>query len=117
TLGVVYFAVEGAAFPLVLAAVGILASIIGTFFVKGDENSNPHKALKMGSYVSSGIVVVASVALSMLFFQDIKPAIAIIAGLLVGLIIGIITEVYTSSDYKSVKKIADQSETGPATTI
>ncbi len=117
TLGVVYFAAEGAAFPLVLAAVGILASIIGTFFVKGDENSNPHKALKMGSYVSSGIVVVASVALSMLFFQDIKPAIAIIAGLLVGLIIGIITEVYTSSDYKSVKKIADQSETGPATTI
>ncbi len=46
TLGLASFAVEGAVFPLVLAAVGILASIIGTFFVRGDENSNPHKALK-----------------------------------------------------------------------
>ncbi|MBM6830208.1 sodium-translocating pyrophosphatase [Anaerotignum lactatifermentans] len=117
TLGIVYFSVEGAVFPLVLAAVGILASIIGTFFVKGDENSNPHKALKAGSYSSAVLVIIASLALSWKFFGNMNPAIAIIAGLIVGLIIGIITEVYTSGDYKSVKKIADQSETGPATTI
>lgn len=117
TLGLAAFAVEGAVFPLVLAAVGILASIIGTFFVKGDENSNPHKALKAGSYSSAVLVVIASLALSWKFFGNMKPAIAIIAGLVVGLIIGIITEVYTSGDYRSVKKIADQSETGPATTI
>lgn len=117
TLGIASFAMEGAIFPLVLAAVGILASIIGTFFVKGDENSNPHKALKAGSYSSAVLVVIASLALSWKFFGNMKPAIAIIAGLVVGLIIGIITEVYTSGDYRSVKKIADQSETGPATTI
>lgn len=117
TLGIIYFSMEGAVFPLVLAAVGILASIIGTFFVKGDENSNPHKALKAGSYSSAVLVVIASLALSWKFFGNMKPAIAIIAGLIVGLIIGVITEVYTSGDYRSVKKIADQSETGPATTI
>ncbi len=117
TLGVIYFQMEGAAYPLVLAAVGILASIIGTFFVKGDENSNPHKALKAGSYSSAILVAIASLILSYLFFGDMKAGIAIIAGLVVGLLIGIITEVYTSGDYKSVKKIADQSETGPATTI
>ncbi len=117
TLGIVYFNAEGAIFPLALSAVGILASIIGTFFVKGDDNSNPHKALKAGSYSSGILVIIASLALSKAFFGDFKAAVAVIAGLIVGLLIGIITEVYTSSDYASVKKIADQSETGPATTI
>lgn len=117
TLGVVYYSIEGAIFPLTLAALGILASIIGTFFVRGDENSNPHKALKAGSYASALLVVVASIVMSKRFFNSYGAAIAIISGLIVGLLIGIITEVYTSGDYKSVKKIADQSETGPATTI
>ena len=117
TLGVITYNVEGVVFPLALAAVGILASIIATFFVRGSEGSNPHKALKMGSYVSSALVVVGSILLSKFFFDGFNEAIAIIAGLIVGLAIGIITEVYTSGDYKSVKKIAQQSETGPATTI
>ncbi len=117
TLGLVYFSAEGAVFPLILAAVGILASIIGTFAVRGDENANPHKALKAGSYSAAVLVIIASISLSWIFFGNMNAAIAIIAGLIVGLVIGIITEVYTSGDYKSVKKIADQSETGPATTI
>lgn len=117
TLGALYFQTEGAVFPLVLAAVGILASIIGSFFVKGDENSNPHKALKAGSYSAAILVVIASFALSWMFFGNMNAGIAIVVGLVVGLMIGVITEVYTSGDYKSVKKIADQSETGPATTI
>lgn len=107
----------GVVFPLLLSAIGILAAIIGTFFVKGDEKSNPHKALKTGTYVASAVVVVASLILSNMFFASMNQAIAIIAGLFVGVLIGVITEVYTSGDYKSVKKIADQSETGPATTI
>ena len=111
------FTGAGAIFPLVLAAVGILASIIATFFVRGNDNANPHKALKMGSYISAILVVIGSLILSKMFFNGFSQAIAIISGLVVGLIIGIVTEVYTSGDYKSVKKIADQSETGAATTI
>ena len=109
--------VEGAMFPLLLAAVGIVAAIVGSFCVKGDDNSDPHKALKTGTYVASAVVVAASVAMSLVFFGSMNAAIAIIAGLFVGVLIGIITEVYTSDDYASVKKIADQSETGPATTV
>lgn len=117
TLGSVYFSVEGAVFPLLIAGLGLAASILGTFFVKGDENSNPHKALKMGSYISSLLVLIIAFIFSRYFFGDFKAAIAIVAGLVVGLLIGIVTEVYTSGDYKSVKEIAEQSETGSATTI
>ena len=117
TLGVVAFKAEGAVFPLILAAVGIAAAIVGSFFVRGKEGANPHTALKTGTYVASGVVVVGSVVLSKVFFGGFKQAIAIIAGLAVGIIIGIVTEIYTSGDYKSVKKIAVQSETGSATTI
>ena len=117
TLGIVYYKAEGAIFPLLIAGLGLVASILGTFFVKGDENSNPHKALKTGSYVASALVLIVSCVLSKVFFGDFKAAIAIVAGLIVGLLIGIITEVYTSGDYKSVKEIAEQSETGSATTI
>lgn len=118
TLGVALEnSLAGVMYPLVLAAIGILASIIGILFVKGDEKSNPHKALKMSTYVSSGIIVVAALALSKFAFGDFKAAYAIIAGLFAGTVIGFVTEVYTSGDYKSVKKIAQQSETGPATTI
>lgn len=117
TLGIVYYKVEGAVYPLMIAGLGLIASMLGTFFVKGDENSNPHKALKMGSYVSSALVLVAAFVFSRYLFGDFNAAVAIVAGLIVGLLIGIITEVYTSGDYKSVKEIAAQSETGPATTI
>ncbi len=120
TLGVAVkgaFDGAGAIYPLVLAACGIFASVIATFFVRGKENSNPHTALKLGSYISAALVACASVGLGFLFFNDYKQSIAIVAGLVVGLLIGIITEVYTSGDYKSVKRIAKQSETGAATTV
>ena len=117
TLGIVYLSTAGGVFPLIIAALGIVSSIIGTFFVKGKDGANPHTALKAGTYVSSALVVISSLFFSKKFFGDFNAAIAIIVGLIVGIIIGIVTEVYTSSDYKSVKKIATQSETGPATTI
>ena len=121
TLGVamtnVAFKGAGALYPLVIAAIGILASVIASFFVRGKENSNPHSALKMGSYVSSAIVAIASFLFSKLFFGGFYCALSILAGLVVGLVIGKVTEVYTSEDYGSVKRIADQSETGSATTI
>ena len=108
---------EGIVFPLVLSALGIVASIIGIFFVRGKDGGNPATALNMGTYVSSIIVVIASLIMSKAFFGNFNCAIAIIAGLVVGVAIGKITEIYTSSDYKYVKSIAKQSLTGEATTI
>jgi len=111
--------VEGGAviFPAMLSALGIVASILGTFFVRGKEGGSPQKALNMGEYTADAIVVVGAIVLAKVFFGTFAPALAIIAGLIPGLLIGVVTEIYTSGDYKSVKKIAEQSETGPATTI
>ena len=94
TLGVAVSEVSGVLFPLAIAGCGLIASMIGTFFVRGGENANPQKAL-----------------------TNMNAAIAVIAGLIVGVIIGNITEYYTSADYKPVQGIGEQSETGAATTI
>ena len=107
----------GVIFPLVVSAVGLLASIIATFFVKTGENGDPQKALSTGEYVATAIVVIVSLVMSYMLFGDMSAAIAVIAGLIVGVIIGNVTEYYTSADYNPVKKIGAQSETGPATTI
>ena len=117
TLGAVAGAVSGVLYPLAIAGCGLIASIIGTFFVKGDENSNPQKALTKGSYAASIVVIVVALVLSNVLFGKMSAAIAVIAGLVVGVIIGNITEYYTSADYKPVQGIGEQSETGAATTI
>lgn len=118
TLGVIAFdGGSGVLFALLVSAVGILASIIGTLFVKGKEGSNPQKALNMGTYASSLVVMIASFFLSKSILGSLLPFWAIVFGSVVGLIIAKITEVYTSDEYKYVKEIADQSETGSATTI
>ena len=108
----------GAAFyPLVLSAVGIIASIIGIFFVRGKDGVNPQKALNTGENVSYVITIVLAAILSHVMLGSMKPFVAIVAGLIVGLLIGKITEWYTSDHYRHVQKIADQSETGSATNI
>ena len=107
----------GVLFPLAIAAIGLVASIIASFFVKGGENTDPQKALSKGSYVSAAIVVICAIVMSNVLFGNMSAAIAVIAGLIVGVIIGNVTEYYTSADYKPVQKIGEQSETGPATTI
>lgn len=107
----------GSLFPLILSAIGIIASIIGIMFVRGDEKTDPAASLNAGTYLSSAIVIVCSFVLSKVFFDNFNCALAIIAGLVVGIAIGKITEIYTSADFKSVKKIAEQCQTGPATTI
>lgn len=117
TLGVAVSAVSGVVFPLAIAGCGLLASIIGTFFVRGDEKASPQKALKLGSNVAAIVVVIVSLVLSKMLFDNFNGAIAVIAGLVVGVLIGLVTEYYTSADYNPVKKIGAQSETGPATTI
>lgn len=122
TLGVIAFTAkegfsEGALFPIFLSGIGIIASIIATFCVRCKDGSNPHKALKVSTYASSLLVLIGAGVMSQYFFHDFKAFWAVFAGLVVGLIIGQITEVFTSGDYRFVKEIAKQSQTGSATTI
>ena len=120
-------AAAGVLFPLVLAAIGIIASILAVFMVGGKDTKNPAGALNLGTYASSAIVLVAAFFLgramfgSSISFGEAFTGFgafgAVAVGIIVGVVIGMITERYTSSDYKSVKGIAKQAETGPATTI
>ena len=108
---------DAAIFPLIISAIGIIASVIGILLVRGKEGGNPAAALNMGTYISGVIVTIATAILSKSMLGDYTYAAAIIAGLVVGIAIGKITEVYTSGDYKHVQGIAEQSQTGAATTI
>ena len=120
-LGAVYL-------PMALAAVGILMSILGTFFVKVKEGGSPHKALNIGEFGSAGLMLIASYFL----IQGLLPETwseggqsyssigvfwATISGLIAGLLVGKITEYYTGTGTKPVSSIVEQSETGSATNI
>ena len=120
-LGAVYL-------PLVLAAVGILMSIIGTFFVRVKDGGNPQTALNIGEFGSAGLMLVACyfIITSMLpeswTFNGIEYGslgvfIAVLAGLIAGLAVGKVTEYYTGTGTKPVNSIVRQSETGSATNI
>ena len=115
TLGLVAYPDGGVEYALILAAVGIIASIIGVYFVRGDKD--PQKALNNGTLVSSAITVVVAFVLSKSILGSYQPFTAILSGLIVGLIIANITEYYTSADYKPVKDLASESETGASTNI
>ena len=115
TLGLVAHGEKGVQFALALSAVGIIASIIGVYFVRGDKD--PQKALNNGTLASSLITIIAGFFLSNSILESYKPFIAILSGLVVGLIIAKITEYYTSGDYKPVQRIAKESETGASTNI
>lgn len=118
-LGAVYL-------PLVLAAVGIIMSIIGTFFVRVKEGGNPQTALNIGEFGSAGLMVIASYfiinsmipeAVEGLPYGSLGIFLATLAGLIAGLGVGKITEYYTGTGTKPVKSIVAQSETGAATNI
>ncbi len=121
SLGIAAFAqapnpVVGPLYPLYIVAIGIVASILATFLVRGGK-SDPHKSLKVATNAASIVVMIAGLALSRYMFGSWKYGFAVFAGILVGVLIGSLTEVYTSDAYKSVRKIAEQSETGTATNI
>ena len=115
TLGILAFPNGGVEYALALAAVGVVASMIGVFFVKG--NKDPQKALNTGTLVSALLTIIVSFFLSNSILGTYRPFIAIVAGLAVGLIIAKITEYYTSEDHKPVQRIANESETGASTNI
>ncbi|NLK94506.1 MAG: sodium-translocating pyrophosphatase [Clostridiales bacterium] len=108
---------DGAIYPLILSSVGILSSIIGVIFVKLSKTEKPQKALNLGTSIASILVIIFGALVCYAMFDSLKLFIPVIAGLIVGVVIGKVTEIYTSADYKYVKLIADESETGPATNI
>ncbi|TYP53275.1 sodium-translocating pyrophosphatase [Thermosediminibacter litoriperuensis] len=111
------YGIKGIIFPLLVAAAGIISSIIGTLFVRTGEGSDPQKALRNGSFASGILVILATLFLSIYFLQEINAFYATTSGIVVGIIIGTLTEYYTSSSYRPVKEIAKASQTGPATNI
>ncbi|MCA9065601.1 MAG: V-type H(+)-translocating pyrophosphatase, partial [Planctomycetaceae bacterium] len=137
-LGTTFIAVEGVAddsnglaavlLPLLLAGCGVLASIIGTFFVQGDENSDPQRALHRGELVAAALMLLGSVGIIWTGMPEkwlmngteytrMGILISTLLGLACGLAIGIVTDFYTGFGRKPVREIAEQSITGPATNI
>ena len=115
--GLLFEGTKAIMFPLLLAACGIISSIIGTFFVQTKSEKNLHNALTKGTLVSGFLVLIASAFLSNVLFNSLNVFYATAAGLAAGIIIGLITEYYTSYHYPPVKAIAKSSLTGAATTI
>lgn len=111
------YGISGVIFPMLIAAVGILSSIIGTFFVKTGEGSDPQKALTNGTLSSSILVIIATYFLSKMIIGELGVFYAVTSGIIVGIIIGSITEYYTSDEKDPVKGVAEASQTGPATNI
>jgi K(+)-stimulated pyrophosphate-energized sodium pump len=114
--------VKGVTVPLVMAAVGVIASIIGTFFVKSREEASQKAllwALRKGVWSSS--IIVAGIAYFLvkatLGAEHMGVYWSVLAGLIAGVIIGLCTEYYTSSNFKPTRSIAEASVTGPATVI
>ena len=115
------FGVKGVAVPMMLAAFGVIASIIGTFFVKTKEDAsqkNLLKALRLGTYISAVLVVAgAYVIVRLLLPEHIGIYAAVLSGLVAGVLIGAITEYFTSDSYRPTRNLASSSETGAATVI
>ncbi|MBN1914075.1 MAG: sodium-translocating pyrophosphatase, partial [Candidatus Omnitrophica bacterium] len=112
----------GVTVPMAMAAVGVLASVIGTFFVRSKEDASQGvllAALRKGVFASSFIVAIASYFLIKYTLGDEHIGVywSVVSGLLAGVLIGLVTEYYTSSNFKPTKSIADASVTGPATVI
>ena len=117
-IGAITLDATGVIYPLMLAAIGIIASILGTFFVRVKEGGDPAKALRYGLGSTGLFMLVGTYFLTnWIFGGDLTLFYAVLSGVVSGLLIGAATEYYTSGDYPSVKEIASASETGAATNI
>ena len=117
-IGAITLEATGVIYPLMLAAIGIIASILGTFFVRVKEGGYPAKALRYGLGSTGLFMLVGTYFLTnWIFGGDLTLFYAVLSGVVSGLLIGAATEYYTSGDYPSVKEIASASETGAATNI
>jgi len=116
-IGLIAYGVKGTTFPLALAGLGILCSILGTFFVRVKTQSDIQSALRNGVIAASVFLVIGSFFLVRWFALDIGVFYATVTGLVVGILIGLITEHYTSDQKKHAQDIAESSLTGAATNI
>ena len=107
--------------PLVLASVGIIASLIGNVIIKLAKRGKPHNILNHGIFTAAVIMAIATLVIGLnqnLFLnQGLKIFGAVVAGLIAGIIIGLITEYYTSAHYKPTREVSEASQTGAATNI
>lgn len=104
-------------YPLILSAIGIISSLIGMGLVKAYKGDDPQKALNLGSFLAGLIALILSAFACHYLFKDLNLFVPVVVGICIGLLIGKFTEIYTSSDYKSVKFIAKECQTGAATNI
>ncbi len=105
-------------FPLIICAIGIIGSVIATFFVSNYKGNDPQKALNTGEYAANAFVIITSLILSYVMFDHrFNAFICVLSGLIVGMAVGKLTEMYTSDKYRPVKEIAEASKTGSATNI
>ena len=104
-------------FPLLICGVGILASVASVLIVRARKWADPHKALNIATYIATGLVVVAAVLLAIFYLGEYKYMFSVITGLLAGIGVGFVAELYTSDEFKSVKQIAKESQTGHGTNI
>ncbi|SDX63894.1 K(+)-stimulated pyrophosphate-energized sodium pump [Acetomicrobium thermoterrenum DSM 13490] len=116
-IGAGIFGITGVSFPILLAAIGIVSALIGTFFVRIKEKGDPQLALRKGTFATGILMIIGSFFLTMAVFSDLSLFWAVLAGVICGVAIGYITEIYTSSFYTSVKEIANASTSGYATNI
>jgi K(+)-stimulated pyrophosphate-energized sodium pump len=103
--------------PLLIAAAGIVASLVGVLVVRGLGGSDPAAALRYGTFAAGGVTIVLVAAISLGLYQSWVYLAATAAGLIAGIVIGLLTEYYTGSSFAPVRFIAAQSQTGAATNI
>lgn len=115
------FGIDGVILPMILASIGVLASILGTLFVRTEENATQKMllhSLRKGTWISSLLMLVSSYIVINMFFPQCKSIFfSLVSGLISGTAIGFFTEMFTSDTYKPTRKLASSSETGAGTVI
>ena len=111
-------AIAGVMFPLFVRAVGVITSIIGILAVTPrSETEHGMRAINRGFFISAAISAAAVFAISAIYMDDLRPAVAVLLGLILASIIQILTQYFTDTKFKPVQEIAESTQTGPATTI
>ncbi len=119
-LGLAVYGTNGVVLPLAIAAAGIIASIIGTFFVNTkDDVGIPELlfALRKGVFVTGALIIIATYFLVNATIGDIGVFYATVTGLVIGIVIGLVTEYYTSSNYRPTQRVAEAAQTGAGTNL